>query len=145
MVLVVNVLDPLGRTCPLLLAAALPSSACVPLLLLYPAALLLTLTPLPPNPPTSPPNAVVADNEITGEVQWEDPGDVPFEDEMGMRYWLGPSGERLDDDPHMQKYVWVEQFSEDLKRPFFFNYETKETTWERPPDLAWRRIQLHDD
>lgn len=32
---------------------------------------------------------------MTGEVQWEDPGSTPYEDENGGRYWIGPDGERM--------------------------------------------------
>lgn len=30
-------------------------------------------------------------------------------------------------------------------RPYFYNQETKESQWDRPPDLAWRRIRVHGD
>lgn len=45
---------------------------------------------------------------------------------------------------HMQamQYTWVEGWSEQYERPFFYNQETQESVWDRPPDLAWRRIQV---
>ncbi|KIZ06278.1 hypothetical protein MNEG_1681 [Monoraphidium neglectum] len=63
-------------------------------------------------------------NEMTGAVQWEDPGDVPFEDDNGLRFWLGSSHEKLSEDPTKMKYSWVEFWSEDLQRPYFHNQET---------------------
>ena len=48
-------------------------------------------------------------NEITGEVQWEDPGDVPWEDEHGQRYWLLAGGEITQEPPTSNAYVWLEQ------------------------------------
>ncbi len=44
----------------------------------------------------------------------------------------------------MLKYAWVEQYSEDLQRPYFYNQDTRESTWERPADLAWRRVRVKD-
>ncbi|GBF88785.1 hypothetical protein Rsub_01686 [Raphidocelis subcapitata] len=79
-------------------------------------------------------------NEVTGTLQWEDPGDVPFEGD-GVRYWVGPNGEQLPDDPARLNYEWVEFWSEDLGRPYFLNLDTLESTWQRPADLAWRRIK----
>ncbi|KAK9818216.1 hypothetical protein WJX72_008973 [[Myrmecia] bisecta] len=84
-------------------------------------------------------------NELTGETQWDDPGDVPFEDAHGNRYWLGPNGERLENDPQSHRYSWVEGWSAEHKRPFYYNQETKESTWDRPPDLAWRRVPYKDE
>ncbi|KAI8470467.1 MAG: hypothetical protein J3K34DRAFT_458868 [Monoraphidium minutum] len=80
-------------------------------------------------------------NEITGAVQWEDPGDVAFEDDAGLRFWLAGGGDKLSEDPAKMKYSWVEFWSEDLQRPYFHNQETLESTWERPVDLAWRRLR----
>ena len=40
------------------------------------------------------------------------------------------------------QYVWVEGWSEDYQRPFFYNQESKQSSWDRPPDLAWQRIAL---
>ena len=45
------------------------------------------------------------------------------------RYWLSPTGERLDYDPNAHKYSWVENWSEEHKRPFYYNQKTKESTW----------------
>jgi hypothetical protein len=38
------------------------------------------------------------------------------------------------------RYVWVEGWSEDYQRPFFYNQESKQSSWDRPPDLAWKRV-----
>lgn len=84
-------------------------------------------------------------NEHTGKVQWDDPGDVPYEDEEGNRYWLDSNDERVDENPGAQQYAWVEGWSSDHGRAFFYNQETKESTWDRPPDLAWRRIPVPHD
>jgi hypothetical protein len=50
-----------------------------------------------------------------------DPGDVAFEDEAGIRYWLGPAGERLSEDPNSAGYSWVEHYSADMERPYYYN------------------------
>lgn len=80
-------------------------------------------------------------NELTGEVQWDDPGDVAYEDEFGNLYWLASNGVRMREDSSIYNYVWVEQYSEELRRPYFYNQETRESTWERPADLAWQRVR----
>ena len=41
------------------------------------------------------------------------------------------------------KYSWVEGYSAEHGRAFFYNQETQESTWERPADLAWRRVAVH--
>lgn len=41
--------------------------------------------------------------------------------------------------PQAWRYVWVERWSEEHKRPYYFNQETKQSTWTRPADLAWQR------
>lgn len=84
-------------------------------------------------------------NEQTGQVQWEDPGGVPFEDETGMRYWILADGSRTYHDPGLWKYQWVEQWSAELNKAFYYNQETRVSVWERPPDLAWRRIAVQED
>lgn len=85
-------------------------------------------------------------NEVTGEVQFEDPGDTAYEDEeTGVRYWYLANGQRVTEDPNRHRYMWIEMYSADVKKPFFWNQETKESTWERPTDLAWRRIRMQDD
>ncbi|KAK9838110.1 hypothetical protein WJX81_001954 [Elliptochloris bilobata] len=81
-------------------------------------------------------------NEMTQEVQWDDPGDVPYEEEGGTKYWLGQHGEHLDQDPRAHLFTWVESYSDEHERPFFYNQQTKVSTWERPPDLAWRRVPV---
>ena len=50
-------------------------------------------------------------------------------------------GIRTDYDPNVNKYSWVENWSDEHKRPFYFNQKTKESTWEKPIDLAWRRLR----
>lgn len=81
-------------------------------------------------------------NELTGDVQWEDPGDVPFADSTGKRYWIGADGSELDSDPNSLQYKWVEGWSDEHRRHFYYNQETEQSTWERPADLAWRRIEV---
>ena len=79
-------------------------------------------------------------------MQWEDPGSVPVEDETGMRYWIKADGSRTSSDPGGQwRYQWVEQWSEELKRPYYYNQESRVSIWERPADLAWRRIAVQED
>lgn len=45
-------------------------------------------------------------NEATGQVQWEDPGDVPHEDPDGTRHWVTPEGAKTPADPSAGKYAW---------------------------------------
>ena len=42
----------------------------------------------------------------TTQVQWEDPGDTPFEYETGERYWTLQDGSRTAEDPNLWKYAW---------------------------------------
>jgi hypothetical protein len=75
-------------------------------------------------------------NEVTGQVQWEDPGNTAFEDERGYRcapragvqgmgwgaraaagaqraqlllhrYWNTAQGQKVHEDPDAYKFVWV--------------------------------------
>ena len=48
-------------------------------------------------------------NEVTGEVQFDDPGDTAYEDETGVRYWYLANGQRVTEDPNRQKYLWCER------------------------------------
>jgi hypothetical protein len=47
--------------------------------------------------------------------------------------------------PTLPCLLQVEQFSEELQRPYFYNQETRQSQWERPPDLSWRRIRVKAD
>ena len=40
------------------------------------------------------------------------------------------------------QYVWLQGWSEDYQRPFFYNQETKQSSWDKPPDLAWHRLAI---
>ena len=63
------------------------------------------------------------------------------------RYWLAPTGERLDYDPNAHKYSWVENWSEEHKRPFYYNQKTKESTWCARivcPECQWYRATWID-
>lgn len=81
-------------------------------------------------------------NELTGETQWEDPGDVAFEDANAQRYWEADTGEILRYDPKAHRYSWVENWSSEHSRPFYFNQKTRASQWEKPDDLAWRRVKV---
>lgn len=81
-------------------------------------------------------------NEVTGDVQWEDPGDIPYETSSGSLYWIGDDGTTISQDEKSLQYVWLEGWSEDYQRPFFYNQETKQSSWDRPPDLAWHRLAI---
>ncbi|BDA49615.1 hypothetical protein COCOBI_14-2340 [Coccomyxa sp. Obi] len=81
-------------------------------------------------------------NTVTGDVQWDDPGDVPYETQNGLLYWIGKDGQQQYRDEEAMQYTWVEGWSEQYERPFFYNQETQESVWDRPPDLAWRRIRV---
>jgi hypothetical protein len=60
-------------------------------------------------------------NFLAGYAIPADPGDVALEDEAGLRYWLGPNGERLSEDPNSASYAWVEHYSADMERPYYYN------------------------
>lgn len=115
-------------------------------------------------------------NELTGDVQWEDPGGAVWRQHSGcaprsvladVAYWQGDTkvwynddGEQVTDDPKVRssnawmhcihtaqqamEYLWVESYSEDHGRHFYFNQETQSSTWERPADLAWRRVRVDE-
>mmetsp|Transcript_17069 Transcript_17069/g.29221 ORF Transcript_17069/g.29221 Transcript_17069/m.29221 type:complete len:133 (-) Transcript_17069:253-651(-) len=80
-------------------------------------------------------------NAVTGDTQWVDPGDTPYEGHDGTRYYMSLTGERMTHNPNAWQYIWLEQYSEEARRSFYYNQQTKESTWERPADLAWRRIR----
>ncbi|DBA80352.1 TPA: hypothetical protein ACH3X2_007299 [Trebouxia sp. C0005] len=84
-------------------------------------------------------------NEVTGDTQYEDPGDVPLHDEEGNCFWLDDSGQRLEEDPNAGKYAWVETWSEEHNRPYYYDQANHISTWDKPADLAWRRVYLPDE
>ncbi|EIE19207.1 hypothetical protein COCSUDRAFT_54774 [Coccomyxa subellipsoidea C-169] len=84
-------------------------------------------------------------NTVTGDVQWDDPGDVPFETASGLLYWVGKDGQQEYSDKEALQYTWVEGWSEQYERPFFYNQDTGESVWDRPPDLAWRRVSVPEE
>ena len=42
------------------------------------------------------------------------------------------------------KFSWVEAFSEQDQLVYYYNQETKQSTWDRPADLAWRRVPVEE-
>lgn len=42
-------------------------------------------------------------------------------------------------------YTWIEGWSEEWSRPYFFNQETHESIWDRPADMAWQRAPAKDE
>ena len=40
------------------------------------------------------------------------------------------------------KYAWVETWSEEHNRPFFYDQVNQVSTWDKPADLAWRRVYI---
>ena len=42
-------------------------------------------------------------NELTGQVQWQDPGNVAYQNAVGRKYWLGEAGQQLDEDPSVRR------------------------------------------
>ncbi|KAI3424427.1 hypothetical protein D9Q98_009979 [Chlorella vulgaris] len=85
-------------------------------------------------------------NTLTGRRQQEDPGGAPYIDELGKRHWAAADGSGWQDDPGPgpvnidYAYLWVELWSADQNRVYYFNQETKATSWDRPVDLAWIRL-----
>ncbi len=43
------------------------------------------------------------------------------------------------------KYAWVETWSEEHSRPYYYDQANHISTWDKPADLAWRRVYLPDD
>ena len=41
-----------------------------------------------------------------------------------------------------EKYAWVETWSEAHNRPFYYDQANQVSTWEKPADLAWRRVYI---
>lgn len=80
-------------------------------------------------------------NEVTGETQWEDPGGVAFEDANAQRYWKSDEGTPLLHDPKANLYCWLENWSSEYSRPYYYNQKSKKSQWEKPEDLAWRRVK----
>ncbi|EFN51001.1 hypothetical protein CHLNCDRAFT_141524 [Chlorella variabilis] len=84
-------------------------------------------------------------NTLSGRRQEEDPGGAPYLDERGKRHWLSAAGE-WQDDPGPgpvnidYRFVWVELWSADQRRVYYFNQETQSSSWDRPVDLAWIRL-----
>lgn len=40
------------------------------------------------------------------------------------------------------KYAWVETWSEEHNRPFYYDQVNQISTWDKPADLAWRRVYI---
>lgn len=40
------------------------------------------------------------------------------------------------------KYEWIVLWSEEHDMPYYFNQAIRESRWERPEDLAWRRVKV---
>ena len=40
------------------------------------------------------------------------------------------------------KYAWVETWSEEHNRPFYYDQAKHISTWDKPADLAWRRVYI---
>ncbi|GFH25593.1 WW domain-containing protein [Haematococcus lacustris] len=68
-------------------------------------------------------------NEVTGQTQFQDPGDTPFEDEQGMRYWLLPNSEKTYTHPAALAYTWVEQYSKEISKKHSNRHGTGQQTW----------------
>ena len=43
------------------------------------------------------------------------------------------------------KYEWVESWSEEHNRPYYYDQANHISTWDKPADLAWRRVYLPDE
>jgi len=41
-----------------------------------------------------------------------------------------------------ERYAWVETWSEEHNRPFYYDQSNHISTWDKPADLAWRRVYL---
>ncbi|GAB4816494.1 hypothetical protein N2152v2_003540 [Parachlorella kessleri] len=75
-------------------------------------------------------------------VNAESSSNVPYADENGNRYWLNDKREWVTHDTNAWRYLWVERWSDEHKRSYFYNQQTKQSTWTRPPDLAWQRVPV---
>ena len=84
-------------------------------------------------------------NEVTNVSQWEIPDvAVAYEDKAtGKKYYVDPdSGESVWAYPG----DWKEYESEDHGgQMYYHNEKTDETTWDKPEELGWRRVQVDDD
>ncbi len=78
-------------------------------------------------------------NNCTGESSWTPPDALGIPSPEGGRYWI-VDGNPTWDAP--AEYAWRQVVSTDAAhegRVYFENYNTGETTWERPPALGWSR------
>ena len=51
-----------------------------------------------------------------------------------------------DDYPeHESRCAWRSVFSDEHQRTYYANLVTGETSWERPAELAWRRLRYHPE
>ena len=84
-------------------------------------------------------------NTVTGEVTWEDPGNVPYVwKETGDVFYVNKEGKPQWERP--EPSVWEEIESEEHDNLIYFhNTETGETTWDRPAELAWKRVDYTND
>ncbi|CAL51403.1 Pre-mRNA-processing protein PRP40 [Ostreococcus tauri] len=82
-------------------------------------------------------------NDVTGESRWDDPdGLTTYSDDEGKEFWVDPNTGESTYEPRTK---WSSHDSEDTGVKYFYNEETKESTWDRPEELAWRRIEQDDD
>jgi len=70
---------------------------------------------------------------------------VPHDDPYGGRWWTDPEGARVTEDPHAHQYEWVEQWSEEHGLPYYYNQAHGKSTWDKPVDLAWKRVRARDE
>ena len=84
-------------------------------------------------------------NEVTNVSQWEIPDvAVAYEDKAtGKKYYVDPdSGESVWTYPG----DWKEYESEEHDgQMYYHNEKTDETTWDKPEELGWKRVQVDED
>ena len=74
----------------------------------------------------------------TPQATWTDPKIAPWiDEETGKKYWTTADGTATWESPG----DWKEEWSTEHQLPFYVNKKTKESTWDKPEELAWERVE----
>jgi hypothetical protein len=86
-------------------------------------------------------------NDISSFAQLEYPGHhQPHLGEDGRKQWYNQQGQA----EHITyinggAYKWMPDFDPKYKKWYFFNQQTRQSVWEPPHEMGWRRVQVSVD
>ncbi len=84
-------------------------------------------------------------NTVTNEVTWDDPGNVPHVwEETGDVFYVNKEGKPQWERPDPSDWEEIESEEHD-NLVYYHNAKTEETTWDRPAELAWKRIEYKNE